>query len=257
MVLAGSLRTASVSNSGTFTVNGSLRAATVTNRGTLGGGGEIRGQVTNYGVISPGNSIGTLSVVGSVSFEPGSTYAAEIASDGTCDLLAVSGAVELNGGTLSTSLPRALYTDGYSWGLITTSEGVTGDFDGLDGQPASAVLSLRTVNSGDALSLDVVRQSYGSFATGGAADTGRGLDELVTVAKGDLADLLLSMDWDMDAAGIAEVAEALNPEMYTAFSAAALNAGSLFDQALARRLEELRQRRLRQRPAGRRPGPGL
>jgi outer membrane autotransporter protein len=51
--------------------------------------------------------------------------------------------------------------------------------------------------------------------------------------------LLVTMDFDLDSDQIAQVVSALNPEMYTAFSAASLKAGGLFDRAMAGRLDAL------------------
>ncbi len=230
-------------NSGSLNVNGSLTAASLNNSGTLSGSGTIHSEITNTGTISPGNSIGTLLVASSLTFESGSVLAAELASDLSCDVIAVSGAVTINGGTISTYLPHALYADGTCWNIITANGGISGLFDDLIGQPDSEVLSLTQQNTGDSLSLVINRKSYGDFASGGAAATGRGLDALVPLADGDMAMMLMAMDYNMDATQIANIVEALNPEMYTAFSAASLKAGGLFDGAMDRRLEELRQRR--------------
>ncbi len=243
VVIEGALTTASLLNRGILTVNGTLTSGPLTNYGTIGGNGMIHGDISNYGIISPGNSIGTLSVGSEVTFEPGSTFMAQLSCTCSSDLLSVTGAVTINGGTLSASLPRGLYTGGFSWGVIKAAGGVSGLFDTITGQPDSVVLSLEQVNSGGMLSLAVDRRSYGSFTSGGAADLGRGLDGLVGMADGGMKDLLLAMDWDMDGDGIAGVLTALNPEIYTAFTTASLAAGGLFNQAMARRLEELRQRR--------------
>ncbi|MGD8562043.1 MAG: autotransporter domain-containing protein, partial [Desulfarculaceae bacterium] len=233
----------SADNSGILIVNGDLTAASLSNSGAIGGAGTIHANLINSGIISPGNSIDTLTVASAVTFEPGSTLQAEIASDFTCDLLAVSGPVTINGGAISTSLPQALYAKGASWEVISAGGGLSGVFDTIEGQPDSEVLSLYQVNSGASLSLVIDRKSYGSFAAGGAADTGRGLDGLVPLVEGDMENLLLAMDWNMDARQIEQTVSATNPEMYTGFSAASLMAGGLFDGALSRRLEELRQRR--------------
>ena len=234
----------STQNSGTLNVNGLLSTVTLTNTGLINGTGVIHSDIINAGVISPGNSIGTLNVASSVTFEPGSTFIAERGGNGSCDLLSVSGMVTINGGTLSTtSLPRALYTDGFSWGLITAGDGVSGAFDYIECQPNSAVLSLGQKAEGSTLNLVVNRRSYGEFGTGGAVQTGRGLDSLVPLALGQMEDFLLSLDFGLKANQIGQVISALNPEMYTAFSAASLKGGELFDKAMAWRMQDLPKRR--------------
>jgi T5SS/PEP-CTERM-associated repeat protein len=80
--------------------------------GYLGGAGTIWGDVYNQGTISPGNSTGTLKVVGDLTFEPNSVYAVDIAnknsSDDTTDpnsiqssdKVVVTGDLNINGGTI-------------------------------------------------------------------------------------------------------------------------------------------------------------
>ena len=235
--------TGNTDNSGSLVVNDSFSTASLINSGCIGGSGIIHGSMVNTGVLSPGNSIGTLTVASSVVFEPGSTLAAELDCTCLCDLLNVSGTVAINGGSISTAIPRDLYVNGFSWCVITSSQNVSGLFDAIDNQTKSAVISLSQANTGNALSLVINRKSYGTFASGGAADTGRGLDGLVPLASGDMKNLLVSMDFDLEAEQIAKVVNALNPEIYTAFSAASLQTGHLFDSTMARRLREIGQRK--------------
>ena len=244
-------------NPGRMTVNGSLTTARLTNSGYLGGTGTIHADIINTGVLSPGNSIGTLTIASSLVFEPGSTLVAELDCTCLCDLLSVSGPVAINGGTVSTSVPKALYADGHAWTIISADQGVTGQFDTVDHQLKSEVLSFGQKNTGDALNLVISRKSYGAFASGGAADAGRGLDRLVPLASGDMENFLLSMDYDMTADQISQIVNALNPEMYTAFSAASLKAGRLFDRAMGQRLTELGQRRAYSIESNRAAGNGL
>ena len=174
----------------------------------------------------------------------GSTWLVKLAGDGSSDFLAVDGTASIQGGVISTALPRALYLNGFTWDLISASQGVSGVFDSLDYQNSSAVLSLGQQNSGDSLSLVVSRKSYAGFVSGrGAASTGRALGALVPLASGEMQGLLTAMDFDLDAPQITQAVNALNPEMYTAFSAASLQVGRLFDQALALRLSQVGQRR--------------
>ncbi|KIX13086.1 autotransporter domain-containing protein [Dethiosulfatarculus sandiegensis] len=243
-------------NSGRMTVNGTLTTARLTNSGTLGGSGTINGVIVNQGLISPGNSIGTLHVGGAATFEPGSTLVAELDSTGLCDQLDASGPVTINGGTISTAVSKALYADGHAWTIISADQGVTGQFEAVDHQLKSEVLSFGQKNTGNALSLVISRKSYGAFASGGAADAGRGLDKIVPLASGDMESLLTSMDYDMTADQISQIVNALNPEMYTAFCAASLKAARLFDRAMVQRLTELGQRRAYSL-AGGRDGSGL
>lgn len=70
---------------GTFVLNNSvLNAPTVIigTNGFLGGNGTINGTVTNYGIFSPGNSPGTMTINGAYSAAAGSRLIMEVESDG-------------------------------------------------------------------------------------------------------------------------------------------------------------------------------
>jgi autotransporter-associated beta strand protein len=96
-------------NGGTLLVNGSIGAGAVTVAGgaTLGGNGVIKGAVTVQfnGVLSPGESIGKLSVSNSVTLNAGSTTVMEIdRSIPTNDVLKVSGLFTQGGALLITNV---------------------------------------------------------------------------------------------------------------------------------------------------------
>jgi T5SS/PEP-CTERM-associated repeat protein len=70
---------------GTFVlINSTLNAQQIVigTNGFLGGTGTINGNVTNFGIFSPGNSPGTLEIKGSFVAESGSRMILEIAGDG-------------------------------------------------------------------------------------------------------------------------------------------------------------------------------
>lgn len=117
-------------DAGRLNVAGSLTSPTVTiaAAGALVGSGRIIGDVHNQGRIAPGNSIGTLSVSGDVTFVPGSTYGVEIEPGGAADLLAVDGAVAIQGGTLEVTAAPGSYDPGVRWSILTASQGVSGTF---------------------------------------------------------------------------------------------------------------------------------
>ena len=80
---------------GTFSLNSALGgnpnpcAIVVAPGGTLTGTGTLVGSLTNRGTVSPGNSPGTLNVVGSYTQTASGTYRAEIASPGSYDKIAL------------------------------------------------------------------------------------------------------------------------------------------------------------------------
>ena len=121
-----------VSN-GTLLVNGALgtNALTVVS-GTLGGNGNIAGAVTvqNGGTISPGSSIGKLTVSNNVTLQASSKTLMEISkSPQTNDLLRVTGTLALSGtlavtnlsGTLAANDSFQLFNAGSTSGAFTAT----------------------------------------------------------------------------------------------------------------------------------------
>ena len=243
--VAGALSTGSTTCDGRLHVNGVLNSPTVLigSTGLLWGSGTIHGDVTNHGTIAPGNSMGTLAIMSQLTFAPGSIYQAEIACDTACDLIQTDGAVIIEGGRVSTYLPRALYADRRAWEIITAAGGVTGSFAGVDGQPNSQTLSLHAVSYTDHVNLEVWRKPFASFAAGGGGELGAGLDALVPLAvarQDSLAGLIYNMDWSYSRTQIASALERLSPEMYTSYLGAGLEGSAVFDGALQRRQDETR-----------------
>jgi autotransporter-associated beta strand protein len=119
-------------NAGTLAVTGSLASpVTVGNGGTLAGTGTVNNTValTSGGTLGPGLSVGTLST-GSVTFSSGAVFAVEIDGTGS-DRLNVTGAVTLNGATLSLSLLGGyVHTTGTVYMLVAGNP-VVGTFSGL------------------------------------------------------------------------------------------------------------------------------
>lgn len=69
----------------------------VSSGGSLAGNGTV-GRLTNYGIVAPGNSVGTLNVNGNYFQASTGTYQAEIRPDGSAaDLIAATGAAVLAG----------------------------------------------------------------------------------------------------------------------------------------------------------------
>ncbi len=79
----------------TGTISGS-----VSNAGLLVGTGLIGGDLVSFGRISPGHSLGTVTVSGDALLASGSVHVAEIGAPGQSDQLIVGGALVSQGATL-------------------------------------------------------------------------------------------------------------------------------------------------------------
>ncbi|EIZ83429.1 beta strand repeat-containing protein [Methylobacterium sp. GXF4] len=176
---------------GTLALNGLWTSpVTVAAAGTLRGTGTIAAPVAVAGALRPGNSPGTLTVAGPVSFAPGSLFGLDIDGIGTgagagnyARLLAVgpSGAVAANG-TLVPVL-RGITgnaTNGFTPGLgqrfsvLVAQAGLSGSFSGLTQPPAGLAAATRfdALYGAAGLDLVVTPAAYGNLAPLGLAQSG-------------------------------------------------------------------------------------
>lgn len=96
----------------------------------MGGNWDIAGDLTANGIITPGNSIGVVTVGGDATFGANSVYAVEIAGDGTSDRIDVTGKAILQGGTVEVTAldDKVSYQDGQTYTILTAGGGVDGQF---------------------------------------------------------------------------------------------------------------------------------
>lgn len=79
-----------------------LKGAVLGGSGIVGSGVGSQVAIASGGTLSPGNSIGTLTVDGDLTFAQGSVYKVEVDPDGTeSDLVDVTGTVTLDGGSVA------------------------------------------------------------------------------------------------------------------------------------------------------------
>jgi len=96
--------------------------------GILKGSGTIGGNVVNAGTIAPGESIGTLPILGNYT-NNGGNYDVEVSANGVSDLIDVTGTATLNGGIVYVGTSDGLYTFQEPY-LILTSGNLNGTFSG-------------------------------------------------------------------------------------------------------------------------------
>ncbi len=233
-------------HNGNLYVNGTLviNLLTIGADGLLGGTGTIFGDIVNFGTIAPGNSIGTLTVNGNVTFMDGSVYLVEIAANGASDLLDINGKLTINGGTVVTALPRALYTNGRQWTIIK-ADSVNGQFDSLSTNLSnSQTLSLHLVYGSKTVKLVLYRKPFEELGeTNNQKSVGSALDTIVGLAGGEMAATIISMDFDMNLTEIRQAMSAMSPEMYTAFGGVGLQINNSLDLAVAHRQTDSRIRK--------------
>ncbi|HZI33219.1 MAG TPA: autotransporter domain-containing protein, partial [Candidatus Binatia bacterium] len=113
--------------SGLLRVNGELNSPLVTvmdSSGGLGGSGVIHGTVDNHGHFAPGNSIGTLTVLGSMT--NWGDYDAQVNAAGNSDQILVSGTATINGGNVIAEAQSGIYPLRSLYRILTATNGVSG-----------------------------------------------------------------------------------------------------------------------------------
>lgn len=118
-------------NQGTLSVNGSLGGAVRVNAlGRLQGNGNV-GSLIVDGQIAPGNSIGTLFVVGDYVQNANSMYEVDINAQGQSDLIAIGTTATINGGTVAVVKETGNYLPNTRYTILTAAGGVTGQYANL------------------------------------------------------------------------------------------------------------------------------
>lgn len=104
--------------------------ATLAGTGTIGSGGASAVTLQSGATLSPGNSPGTLTVQGNLTFNSGSTYLAEV-QGANADRVDVSGTATL-AGTLRLVALGGAYTFNSAYTLLSAAGGSTGSFSQVD-----------------------------------------------------------------------------------------------------------------------------
>lgn len=113
---------------GSLVLTGSLAGGVIINPlGILKGTGTIGGNVINLGTIAPGESIGTLTILGNYANNNG-TYDVEINGLGQSDLIDIAGAATLNGGEVVVSSTDGTFRFQQPYTILTAEGGVSGVF---------------------------------------------------------------------------------------------------------------------------------
>jgi autotransporter-associated beta strand protein len=223
---------------GRLSVNGSLTSdVTVGSGGNLGGSGIITGTVVNNGTLAPGNSIGTLTVVGAYTQAAGSSYQVESNNAGQADRINVTGApgrATINGGTVSVVAAPGIYAPSTTYVIVNASGGVTGAYTGVSSNFVFLQASLGYDANNVYLTL-----SPGGFAQGAAtpnqASVGGALDRGVAGASGDFATVVGTLATASLAQGQAAM-DQLSGQNYAGFGTANVASGLMFMNVLGQQM---------------------
>ena len=242
LTIQGSLTVTSLANQGSCTLNGSMTGY-LANSGSLFGTGTLNGTLLNSGSLQPGNSIGTLTVNGNVTFGSGSSYGVELGKDGSSDLLHSTGTVTIqSGSTLDVTLVSSNF-ERESFDILTADNGLTGEFDSIDF--FSETLKLRLMYADDGLQVVAYRTyPYSTFAyTPAQLMVATALDSIVLIADGGMAHMLLVFDTEYNASEIGSAMERLVPEIYFGFDGVACQTARMIANAQQQRAAHQRAKK--------------
>ncbi|WP_305190212.1 autotransporter domain-containing protein [Reyranella sp.] len=218
-----------MTNDGNLAVNGTI-TGNVTNAGRLSGNGTITGAVANGGIVAPGNSIGTLNVVGTFTQSAGSSYQVEVNPQGQADRVNVSGApgtTTIAGGTSVYVIPEAgAYAPRTTYTILTATGGVSGTYS----TATSSAPFLQPVLSYDAQNIYLTLQA-GGFAAAALTPTqaavGAVLDASAPSATGNYATVVSALTSLTTQQGQA-VMTAISGQNYAGFSSAGVQSAQMF-----------------------------
>ena len=118
-------------NQGTLVIDGQMGGhLNIGKSGTLKGVESVN-DLSVYGKIAPGNSIGTLTVNGNYIQHPGSFYELEFNPSGNTDLISVLGMATINGGTVRLLPDQPPYAPGTRYTILEAQGGVSGTYSEL------------------------------------------------------------------------------------------------------------------------------
>ncbi len=131
-------------NGGELKINGSITSAVTVNAGAvLSGTGTIAGAwINSGGRFAPGNSIGTMTSNGNVTFNSGSIYEVQTNPYGQSDKILVNGTAVLKGGMVQVNAEYGGYRRNSIFNIINAASGVAGEFTGVNSNFAFLVPSL-------------------------------------------------------------------------------------------------------------------
>jgi outer membrane autotransporter protein len=222
-----------VSDGATILVNGILSGAlSVDNAGRLKGNGTVgTTTVTSGGTVAPGNSIGTLNIVGDVTFNPGSVYEVEADAAGSSDRISATGTAFLNGGTVSVIPESGLYAPNTVYAILSAGT-VTGTFADVTSNLAFLVPSLSYDGTTVYLALKRNGSSFASVAqTPNQLATAGGIDSMSNL-------FLANAVTGLTAADARSAFDAMSGELHATITGMHLEQSSLPRTAMLDRLRQ-------------------
>ncbi|MGE3954048.1 MAG: autotransporter-associated beta strand repeat-containing protein [Parachlamydiales bacterium] len=228
-------------SAGELQVNGMLSATTlqVLPGARLSGTGMITSDVTLDGFLSPGNSIGTIQLIGIQLFTSTSTLEIEL-NPSMADLVDIIGSLTIQAGaTLSVMPDMGAYPAMFMYPIITTTGGITGTFTNVI-NTMPLFRSMIEVIGTDMFLINQVA-SFSSATTPGsnAAAVANALDSASPAPGSDLANVIANLQSIPTNQGLVDALTQLQPSMLKGLALTVENTQFLIGSTLTQRLNTL------------------
>ena len=235
-------------NQGSLVVNGTLiGGGPLLNdtTGFLSGAGTLQGAFTNRATVKPGNSVGTLDVVGSYTQTASGILQVEIASATSYDQLRVTGlpgTASLNGNLTPTLLNGYRPQAGQVFeGVVSATGGISGAFSTLSNfTPTLVAQPLYAANRVDLLVQRDYTNPFLAPLTRNQYAVGAMLNGLAGATCGDLNTVLDAIDGLPASANVRDAFKQISPEKASALSTLGFAAATFQVRNLATRTTNLR-----------------
>ncbi|MBN8942896.1 MAG: autotransporter domain-containing protein [Rhizobiales bacterium] len=215
-------------SAGGLVVDGSITSAVTVQSGALLGGHGAVGNLIMNGTLSPGNSIGTITVNGHATLAAGSTTIIEVSAV-AADRINVTGTASLAGG-----LHLVAVGSGFSFGtqytLLSAAGGLSGSFNpvavtGTFGPAITTVLSYGLTDAVLTLQANALTPLLPAGAPANTANVAGGIDRATAHGANPTAFMAVYLQSPTQ---MAASLSTLSGEAATGTQTAALNASSLF-----------------------------
>jgi uncharacterized protein with beta-barrel porin domain len=186
----------------------------------------------NDGIVAPGNSIGTLRVLGDYEHASGAVLEIEGAINGESDVLRIDGRALLRGGTIAVTPESRPFGIATEFTIVDAAGGITGTF----GRATSSLSNLDPTLDYESqkVLLTLIRNDISFVAMGTGANArslGTALDaQKKSMARGDFK-ILMDQFVSMDAAQQASSLQSLNGELHATTARSLLFTGTRFFSA--------------------------
>jgi autotransporter-associated beta strand protein len=221
--------------------HGRISSTTIATGAWLTGNGTVAGNLTNSGVLSPGNSPGAITVQGNFVQNSTGVLNVEIASPASFDQLTVTGTATL-GGTLNLSASTGFVPVGNTAFNFLNANAVTGRFDqvALTGtllQGLGVALPWQVVYSTTGASFKITQESFAGFGQSSLAVTALGahLDATLASSSGEYRNLIAGLNTLATPAQVEAALEALTPDRYSVLTENSFASAAFLQADLDRR----------------------